>query len=132
MRTKLYVFTVLLGMIPLSSLAQPQSVPKGIKIAVTAWQPTSLTMQNGIVTVVTPQNRMTENIYKTVATSVCGNSYGNKTFWGKTPIKEIHVLNQFGTQGYIWENPKQTCQETAKLVNEKEVTAKLMGNTRLR
>lgn len=132
MRTKLYVFAALLGMISLSSLAQPQTVSKGIKTAVAAWQPTSLTMQNGIVTVVTPQNQFTEPMYKTITTSVCDHSYGNKTFWGKASIKEIHVLNQFGTQGYIWENPKQICQETAKLVNEKEVTAKLMGNTRLR
>ncbi|WP_299850383.1 hypothetical protein [uncultured Roseovarius sp.] len=76
--------------------------------ALEMWQPTSIKYSNGTLTVVLPQQRITEDIY----TAALSNGLCLGTLYGKdfSAVKEFVVLNRHGAQGYVYERGGTDCE----------------------
>lgn len=72
------------------------------------WAPMEVSIRGGALQIVLPQPRITELIYTSVLTAgLCmGPLYGKQL----PSVTEIHVLNQFGAQGYVFENGLGPCE----------------------
>lgn len=76
--------------------------------ALEMWQPTSIKFSNGTLTVILPQQRITEDIY----TAVLSNGLCLGTLYGKdfSAVTELVVLNRHGTLGYVYERGGTDCE----------------------
>ncbi|WP_417211308.1 hypothetical protein [Antarctobacter sp.] len=72
------------------------------------WQPQSVAIDGGVLTVVLPQNRISEEIYMAVLTSgLCLGFAMDKPLNG---LSGIEVLNRHGRQGYVLEHGLAPCK----------------------
>lgn len=71
------------------------------------WNPTSVMLADGALTVVLPQQRITEEIY--MATLSSGLCLGQFLDMPLTGVRSVTVLNQFLRQGYVYEKGMETC-----------------------
>lgn len=100
-----------------SSVAMAAPAPDVITRNLKAWNPQSVTLDSGVLTVVTPQDRVTDQIYKAVLGSgVCGSLWMNKGSW--SGVKQIKVLNRHARQGFVFEGGEVECVELGKLNGE--------------
>lgn len=73
------------------------------------WDPVSVEVSNGIATITTREQRVTEQIYTSVISlGICFGLLSNPE--SLAGIQEIRVLNSFGRQGYVFEGGKEECE----------------------
>ena len=113
--------------LPFATLADVRS---DAREALTIWQPSSVAYKNGTLTIVLPQQRITEEIYTAVMTAgLCLWSAAGKDF---SPVTELVVLNQHQRQGYVNEHGTQDCATINKMpVGSIGVKMKILGATHL-
>lgn len=100
-----------------SSVAVAAPAPDVITRNLNAWSPQSVTLDDGVLTVVTPQDRVTDQIYTAVLGSgVCGSLWMNKGSW--SGVKQVKVLNRHARQGFVFEGGEAECVELGKLNGE--------------
>jgi len=106
---KLIPLALLAAMLPSVLAAGPL---KDAKEVLEMWAPKSVTLNNGTLTVVLPQRRITQDIYTGVLTAgLCMGPALGKDF---SAITELVVLNQFARQGYVFERGAQDCDRINK------------------
>ena len=96
------------------------------------WQPVEITKSKDAVTVVIDDKQITDTIYDAVINAgVCPN------IWTKDvpakyleSIKELRIVNKHKAQGYVFENPLNSCNEMGKETPEKAKTV-MLSNTHL-
>ncbi|EPV3025866.1 hypothetical protein ABI309_02415 [Citrobacter youngae] len=96
------------------------------------WQPVEITKSKDAVTVVIDDKQITDTIYDAVINAgVCPN------IWTKDvpakyleSIKELRIVNKHKAQGYVFENPLNSCNEMGKETPEKAKTI-MLSNTHL-
>ncbi|MEQ1968399.1 hypothetical protein ABLA30_15600 [Xenorhabdus nematophila] len=85
------------------------------------WQPLSISDRDNVVTLTMNEDRITDNIYHAVIKGgVCAPLWfddKNTSYLKKT--KEIRVLNRHNYSGYVFENPRSSCDEVGKATNDK-------------
>ncbi len=103
---------------------------KDAKEVLVMWAPKSVTLNNGTLTVVLPQRRITQDIYTSVLTAgLCMGPALGKDFSG---ITELVVLNQFARQGYVFERGAQDCDRLNKTpVGSPMLKTLILGATHL-
>lgn len=100
------------------------------KEALAMWQPDKVNFKNGTLTVVLPQQRISEEIYTAVLTA--GLCMWTATGKDLSPVTELVILNQFERQGYVNENGTQDCAAINKMpVGSMDVKIKILGATHL-
>jgi len=73
------------------------------------WNPKQVTLSNGTLTAVLPQRRITTEIYTTVIQAgICLGVLMNRKLPG---VKEVVMLNEFGAQGFVYEEGTQSCEK---------------------
>lgn len=97
--------------------------------ALKMWQPADITTNDGKVTLILPQQNITELMYQSIIKSgVCTEVYlGNSAII--KGISGIAVLNEIGKQGYIFLGGINECEKMGKLAAN-DADAYLMGVTR--
>lgn len=96
------------------------------------WQPVEITKSKDAVTVVIDDKQITDTIYDAVINAgVCPN------IWTKDvpakyleSIKEVRIVNKHKAQGYVFENPLNSCNEMGKETPENAKTI-MLSNTHL-
>lgn len=100
-----------------SSAVQAAAAPDVITRNLKSWSPQAVTLERGVLTVVTGQDRVTDQIYTSVLGSgVCGSLWMNPGSW--SGVKEVKVLNRHARQGYVFEGGEAECVELGKLNGE--------------
>lgn len=97
---------------------------------VAMWNPTSVEVSGGQLTIILPQRRITEEIYYSLLTAgLClGPLYG-KSLPG---VSEVRVLNEFGRQGYVYEKGLEDCETfTSRPVTDPMTKIEILGATHL-
>ncbi|WP_323768853.1 hypothetical protein [Antarctobacter sp.] len=94
------------------------------------WQPQSVAIDGGVLTLVLPQNRISEEIYMAVLTSgLCLGFAMDKPLNG---LSGIEVLNRHGRQGYVLEHGLETCETwNGRPVGSKTTYYEILGATHL-
>lgn len=80
------------------------------------WGPISISEKQGVITVTLNEDRVTSQIYEAVIEmGVCPPLWfdAKKTSYLKN-TKEIHVLNRHSYAGFVFEDPKSTCEAVGK------------------
>ncbi|MFM5835756.1 hypothetical protein [Aeromonas caviae] len=98
--------------------------------ALKPWSPSSITKKGEVLHISIPQANITDSMYKSIIKmGVCPVVWDGKTaeFDG---VKEIALLNQYGKQGYVFENAAEACTEMGKLSGSASDTY-LLSVTRL-
>ncbi|MDX7988240.1 hypothetical protein FE392_13010 [Xenorhabdus sp. 12] len=94
------------------------------------WQPLSISDSGNIITLTMNEDQITKDIYQAVIKmGVCaplwlaekGTSYLKKT-------KEIKVLNRHSYSGYVFENPRSSCDELGKVADDR-VSLTILSHT---
>ncbi|WP_052706176.1 hypothetical protein [Vibrio galatheae] len=99
--------------------------------AMSGYQPLKISSEGSTITVVMNEARMTNTIYEFAASNLC--SYQ----WQKSPdylngVQEIHLLNKHARQGYVFSNPKETCQSILDDdLPTKQANMRILGSTRM-
>lgn len=95
--------------------ASASDIPTGLDdLLIKPWNPTVKMMPNGIFQIYLNENKITYPMYSAVAGAVCGSVYlelGNLE-----GVKQVHVLNKVGAQGFVFNGGKEACNEIGKLV----------------
>lgn len=101
-----------------AAIAQPtdiQLLQKSVKI----WQPSEVSIQSNKILIALPSNDMTSEAYEAVISSgVCPPIWTNdvpKNYL--SDITEIDVTNKHKAIGYTFEEPRKTCEEMGKLMD---------------
>lgn len=108
------------------------SKPKGdaleiIKPNLKLWQPDKVELNEGVLSIVLPQDQITDKIFNSVLSSgVCGSLWVNEKYWDG--VTEIQVLNRHSKQGYIFEGGERECAEIGVLPKADDY---ILGKTRL-
>lgn len=94
------------------------------------WQPLSITLENGNLTIVLPERRMTSDIYLSViSTGVCA-SLWLRSKESLDGVYNVTVLNEYAFKGYVFEGGKDLCFEYGEIKDDpKDIF--LLGNTHL-
>lgn len=117
---KKYLLAICL-LTPFVATAQPinQSVlQKSMKI----WHPVAIAQNADVITLTMNENQVTNAIYMAVIKGgVCPPLWSDakKTAYLKN-IKEIRVLNIHNYIGYVYENPKSSCEELGVATADRE------------
>lgn len=84
--------------------------------------PTHTVIEDDVLYVVLPQQRITDTIYQTtISFGACiAMAFGELDLSG---IDEIHVANQFGAQGYVYEGGEEGCER----LNEMPASDSMVG-----
>ena len=105
-----------LSLVSASALAAP--APEVITRNLGAWAPQTVTLDSGVLTVVTPQDRVTDQIYMAVLRDgVCGSLWMNPDSW--SGVSEVKVLNRHAHQGYVFEGGEAECNKLGELAADK-------------
>lgn len=96
------------AMLGVPALADP--VPPAIPQAVKLQAPKQIAFDQGQVVIVLPQPKVTELIFGAAMNSICFSAHQGAD-WGKIPVREIYVLNQFAVQGWVFEGGAAECRE---------------------
>lgn len=80
------------------------------------WSPLSISDNDGIVTLVMNEDRVTPKVYESVILmGVCAPFLAqNAHVWYLKNTSEVHVLNRFGRNGFAFESPRKSCKEVAQ------------------
>jgi hypothetical protein len=94
------------------------------------WNPSSVTLDNGALIVVLPQQRITEDIYMAALRSgLCLGRFFEMPLNGVTSVS---VLNQFAKQGYVYEKDMSSCDAlNAMPVTGSDAKIAILGATHL-
>lgn len=94
------------------------------------WQPAEVRVENSRLTLVLPQRRITEEIYLAILTSgLCLGPIVGKLLPG---VSEIHVLNEFARQGYVYEKGLEDCDRfNNRPVGDGMTRMEILGATHL-
>lgn len=95
--------------------AQPNNMAV-LQKSLKPWQPLSINEHGGAITLTLNEDRVTTEIYEAViAGGVCAPSWleTKKTGYLKN-AKEVRVLNRNNSAGFVFENPKSSCDEVGK------------------
>lgn len=94
------------------------------------WQPQSVAIDGGVLTVVLPQNRISEEMYMAVLTSgLCLGFALDKPLNG---LSGVEVLNQYARQGYVLEHGLAPCETwNERPVGSKTTYYEILGATHL-
>lgn len=128
---KLLKTTLLLSLVLTSFTSQANDIAT-LKKSLKPWQPIEVSKSGDTLTVVLNENQITPTVYDAIISAgAC------MAIWTKDApanylksVKELHILNKHKAQGYVMENPLDTCNEMGK---ETEVKAKgiMLSHTRL-
>ncbi|HEH9400698.1 TPA: hypothetical protein SIA35_002737 [Aeromonas sobria] len=120
---KKYLFTLLL----VSFCSQAGTA---LNSALKLWAPSSITKKGDVLHISIPQAKITDSMYKMVIkTGVCPVVWDGKSD-ELDGVKEVALLNQYGKQGYVFENAAEACAEMGNLSGSASDTY-LLGVTRL-
>lgn len=124
---RLFAAALLAATLPFSATADVRSDAKD---AFMMWQPTNITFSGGRLTVILPQQRITEDIYTSVLTAgLCMWTAAGIDF---SSVAELVVLNRFEKQGYVNERGARDCDVLNTLpVGSKEMDLKILSATHL-
>ncbi|PWC09600.1 hypothetical protein [Brenneria corticis] len=86
-----------------------------LKESLNDMQPLSIIDSKGVITIALDESRITPEIYDTAIYGVCYPVWLDKenTSYLKN-TKEVQILNNFSYTGYIFENPRDTCDKVGK------------------
>jgi len=106
----------LLVFMPAIALAGSQEAE--IRQSLEMWQPKSVKVQGGIVSIVSNERRITDTIYEAMITAgICLVTIPRpKSLKG---VSEIRILNQFSRQGYVFEGGSPECNEIINMPGNK-------------
>jgi hypothetical protein len=97
------------------------------------WNPqvSNIEVNGDVILVPLNQRRINYDIhYAIIEHGICAAiSLGNKSLLEE--VKEIHFLNEYGVQGFIFETPNQSCIELAIIENSKEHKLHMAFKTRV-
>ncbi|MCK2182099.1 hypothetical protein MUN35_20660 [Hafnia paralvei] len=96
------------------------------------WQPMEITNKNNSLMVVLPGGEITPDAYNNlIMTGVCSPilTHDTPASYLKN-IKEVSIVNQYKSLGYIFSDPLKTCNEIGPLM-EKPALVLLSSKTRL-
>ncbi|UXD93385.1 hypothetical protein K2Y34_13230 [Cronobacter sakazakii] len=103
-----------------------------LKNSLKPWQPIEVSKSSDTLTVTLKENQITPTIYDAIISAGACMDIWTKDVPVKylKTVKELHILNKHKVQGYVLENPLDTCNEMGK---ETEVKAKviMLSHTRL-
>jgi len=100
-----------------------------MKTSLKPWQPQSTELSSGILSIVLPQDRITDDIFRAVIMSgICGSLFSSGKRW--EGVKEVQVINRHNRQGYIFEGGEHECVEIADMGNKAAVNY-IFGKARL-
>jgi hypothetical protein len=113
---KLKYLTLIFFLLPTIVTAGNQEAQ--IQKSLEMWQPKEVRVQNGVLSIISKERRVTDTIYRAMITAgLCmGTMSQSKSLDG---ISEIRVLNQFGRQGYVFEGGNAECSEILKMPGRK-------------
>lgn len=128
---KLLKTTLLLSLALMSFTSQANDVST-LKKSLKPWQPIEVSKSSETLTVTLNENQITPDVYDAIISAGACMAIWTKDApanYLKT-VKELHILNKHKAQGYVMENPLDTCNEMGK---ETEVKAKgiMLSHTRL-
>jgi hypothetical protein len=95
---------ILVASLPALSASQ-SAISKALEL----WKPTSITISNGRVLVVTRQRSVTDDIYQAMVAGICMAEIGSPGSLGG--ISEVAIVNAFSRQGFVFEGGSQECRE---------------------
>ncbi|MEM8542168.1 MAG: hypothetical protein AAGF25_14530 [Pseudomonadota bacterium] len=98
------VLTFVLAVLPFAAIADVKSDARS---SLEMWSPSAVGFSNGTLTVNLPQNRVTEDMYiASLAFGICVGTVTGKDF---SSVREFVLLNQGGTQGFVYERGATDC-----------------------
>ena len=71
------------------------------------WQPTQVSLDNGSLTIVLSERRITDTIYVAVITGICVGALNGRHLLS---MNEVILLNQSSDQGYVYEAGTEDCE----------------------
>ena len=92
------------------------------------WQPKKITVENGVLTAILPQARISSTIYlATIASGIC---FGPLREIDLPGVSQIAILNEHGAQGYVYEKALEDCDRINSLrAGGSIVEGLVMGST---
>jgi len=125
MKIKFLILVTFLS--PLMAFANNQV--SEIRESLFMWQPIEISVNNGILSIISKERRVTDTIYNAMIRS--GVCMGTIPFPNSLKgIKEIRVLNKFGRQGYVFEGGKSECGDLVKMSGS-DTDIFILGRTHL-
>lgn len=120
-----------LALVTSMAFAAPNAAIKALGQDLKSFNPASITVHQGsekreTVVIILPQARITDTIYTATIKGACMRLWLNPKDKYLNTVGQIAVLNQ----GYVFENPKETCKQMGEAVGNKS-NILLMGNTRI-
>ncbi|WP_345842328.1 hypothetical protein [Shewanella algae] len=95
------------------------------------WEPLEITQQTETIRIVLNERRITNNIYEAIVQNgICMPLWLQKDNEYLEAVKEIEILNQFEKQGFVFENPMESCQKIGDSTEE-AANLILMGGTHI-
>lgn len=92
------------------------------------WSPASVAFESGTLTVVLPQDRITEQIYLSVIKF--GLCLGPLQGVDLQAIENIEVVNRHARQGYVYESGLADCVKfNDRAANDRTTDIEILGNT---
>ncbi|WP_237386147.1 hypothetical protein [Xenorhabdus sp. Sc-CR9] len=115
---KKYIFALLL-LVSFGVFAQSttQSV---LQKYMKSYQPLKISDKGGIITLTMKSNQVTTDIYHSVVkNAICGPLWlDDKNTSYLKEIKEVRVLNKHSYIGFAFENPRSSCEELGKAMDD--------------
>lgn len=101
----------ILGLIAIAVTLSPFAVMADIKsnarLALEMWSPSAIDFSDGTLIVNLPQDRVTEDMYiAALSFGLCLGTLGGRDF---SSVSEFVLLNQLGTQGFVYERGATDC-----------------------
>lgn len=124
-----------LALVTSMAFAAPNAAIKALGQDLKSFNPASITVhqrseKRETVVIILPQARITDTIYTAAIKGACMRLWLNPKDKYLNTVGQIAVLNQMAKQGYVFENPKETCKQMGEAVGNKS-NILLMGNTRI-
>lgn len=92
------------------------------------WSPDSVTYESGTLTVVLPQDRITEQIYLSVIKF--GLCLGPLQGIDMQAVENIEIVNRHARQGYVYESGVADCARfNDRAANDRTTDIEILGNT---
>jgi hypothetical protein len=92
------------------------------------WSPDSVAFESGTLTVVLPQDRITEQIYLSVIKF--GLCLGPLQGVDLQAVEKIEIINRHTTQGYVYEGGLADCTRfNDRAANNRTTDIEILGNT---
>jgi len=92
------------------------------------WSPDSITYESGRLTVVLPQDRITEQIYLSVIKF--GLCLGPLQGIEMQAVENIEIVNRHARQGYVYESGVADCARfNDRAANDRTTDIEILGNT---